>query len=273
MITLREKKVAINSLMTKGYYIFRSVFNNAKINKYSKILSCQKSRYQGGFFKNFISKKTKVILNLQMKDKVFLELIDNRLMNSINTYFLNDENYKSINLKMPNYVLNQFAARSSGKEPCVIHMDDPCPNSTSQINYLQWAIPMTDTNANNGCTTILEKSHLFGLNKVGKYSKKFKDINLKKGDIAVWDGRIWHGAKKNLSNKDRWIIIVTFTKWFFKPQYDIARSFPKKFYKNLNKNKKIILGFASIPKSSEKMGVYKRGDLKSANLFIKTKKF
>ncbi len=273
MITIKEKKRAINSLLTKGYYIFRSVLSEYKINQYSKILLKQKTTYQGGFFKNIITKKTKIILNLQMKDKIFLELIDNKLMNSINTFFLNDKNYKSINLKLPNYILNQFAARASGKEPCVIHMDDPCPNTTSQVNYLQWAIPMIETNSQNGCTTLLERSHLFGPKKIGKYSTKFKDINLKKGDVVVWDGRIWHGAKKNISNKERWVIIVTFTKWFFKPQYDIARSFPRRFYKNLNRNKKIILGFASIPKSTEKMGVYRRGDLKSADLFIKKRKF
>ena len=99
MITINEKRRAINSLLNKGYYIFRSVINKSKINQYSKILSKQKSRYQGGFFKNIITKKTKVILNLKMKDKIFLELIDNKLMNSINTFFLNDKNYKSINLK------------------------------------------------------------------------------------------------------------------------------------------------------------------------------
>ena len=50
-----------------------------------------------------------------MKDKIFLELIDNKLMNSINTFFLNDKNYKSINLKLPNYILNQFATKSEWK--------------------------------------------------------------------------------------------------------------------------------------------------------------
>ena len=59
MITINEKRRAINSLLNKGYYIFRSVINKSKINQYSKILSKQKSRYQGGFFKNIITKKLK----------------------------------------------------------------------------------------------------------------------------------------------------------------------------------------------------------------------
>ena len=52
-------------------------------------------------------------------------------------------------------------------------MDDPCPNSSSQVNYLQW-VPMIETNADNGCTTILEKSHLL----VQKNRKILKNLKI-----------------------------------------------------------------------------------------------
>ena len=74
-------------------------------------------------------------------------------------------------------------------------MDDPCPNSSSQVNYLQWAIPMIETNADNGCTTILEKSQ-FLVQKIGKYSKKFKDINLKK--VMLLCGMEEYGTSKEI---------------------------------------------------------------------------
>ena len=54
----------------------------------------------------------------------------------------------------------------------------------------------------------------------------------------------------------------------FKPYFDIPRNLPKKFYKYLNNNLKIILGFAAIPKYNEKSGLVQRGSLKSANIFI-----
>ena len=132
---------------------------------------------------------------------------------------------------------------------------------------------MKNSNIRNGTLYIYEKSHKFGIEKPKQFNKDFKNIELKKGDVVVWDGRIWHGARENNSNKDRWVIIVTFTRWFFKPHYDIARSFPKKFYKFLNLKLKIILGFASISKSSEKMGLIQRGDIKSANNYLFKKKF
>lgn len=274
MLSSAEKIKAIKAIKTKGFYIFRSVLKKNEINEYSKILLQQKSYGQASFYKKkIIDKFTKQIFNLQSKNKAFLKLIDNKLMNKINSHFLNDKNYKSIDKKYPNYTLSQFVARSSGKKPCVIHMDDKCPSTSDQVNYLQWAVPLTNTNSKNGCTTILRNSHKLGIQPIKGNLKNFQDVILNKGDIAVWDGRIWHGAKPNKTMNDRWIIIITFTRWFFKPHYDIARSFPKKFYKYLNINLKIILGFASISKSNEKMGLVQRGDLKSANNFINNRKF
>ena len=49
------------------------------------------------------------------------------------------------------------------------------------------------------------------------------------------------------------------------------KSFPKKFMNKLNNNLKIILGFASIPKFSEKRGLVQRGDLTTANKFLKNR--
>lgn len=274
MLSFSQKNKAIKSIKLKGYYVFESIFNEKEISKYKKIICKQKPYGQAGFInKKIINKSTKLVLNLQTKNKIFLKLIENKLMNNINTYFLNDKNYGTINKELPNYILSQFAARSSGKGPLIIHMDDKCPSTSSNVNYLQWAIPLTDTNSENGCTVLVEKSHKFGRDKVKQKNIKLKNIELKKGDVIVWDGRIWHGAKVNKSTKDRWVIVMTFTKWFFKPHYDIARGFPKKFYKYLNTKLKIILGFASISKSSEKMGLIQRGDINSANIYLSKKQF
>jgi ectoine hydroxylase-related dioxygenase (phytanoyl-CoA dioxygenase family) len=272
VISLKLKKKAINSILNKGYFVFKSAIKESYIDNLNNKLTKLKSLKQSSFYQ---TKKTtsKIIINLQSKDKKFLNLIDNRDMNKINSLLLNDNNYKNLKKILPNYIISQFVARSSGNTKCEVHMDDKVPSTSKNVNYLQWAIPLVSLNKKNGCTQILEKSHKKGLDKPSQSTKRFKDLNLNKGDIAVWDGRIWHSARPNKSNKDRWVIILTFARWFFKPHYDIPRSFPKKFYKYLNNNKKIILGFASIPKSSEKISTYQRGDLNSAEKFIKKRIF
>jgi len=264
---------SISNIKKNGFHIFKSIFSKKEINIFHKEILKMKTSPQENFFKKG-KLDSKAILNLQKKNLIFLKLLNNKLINRINKYFLNDKYYKSLHPKLPNYILSQYAARSAGKKKLVLHFDDKVPNSGDNVNYLQWAIPMIDLNKKNGCTQVIPKSHKFGLDKP-KIKKKLtlKDLELKIGDMAVWDGRIWHSARPNTSNKERWVIILTFCKWFFKPHYDIPRSFPKKYYNKINQSQKIILGFASIPKLDEKSGVVQRGDLKSANKFLKNKKF
>ena len=265
------KQKAIKSLKKKGYFVFKSFFSEEYIDKLNNQLLKLKPFKQASFFKKG-SSDAKIIFNLQSKHKIFVDLLNNEIINLINTELLNDKNYKGISQKLPNYILSQYVARSSGKNRCDVHIDDKSPNETNTANYLQWAIPMIDLNTKNGCTQLLEKSHL-SLKKNKSSITNFKDLILKKGDLAVWDGSILHTARPNKTNSTRWVIILTYARWFFKPHYDIPRNFPKKFYKYLDNKKKIILGFASIPKSSENIGTYQRGNLKTANDFIKKRIF
>lgn len=264
---------AIKNIEENGYHIFRSIFTKKEILKYYKALPLEKANLQANFFKTgTLDSSAKAILNLQSKNPIFLKLLTKNIFNKINSYFLNDKYYKSLSKNLPNYTLSQFAARSSGKDKLVMHIDDKAPSSSSNVNYLQWAIPMIDITEKNGCTCLVPKSHKLGeLKPKLKKNIKLKKIEINVGDAVVWDGRIWHQSLPNKSNKDRWVIIITFCKWFFKPHYDIPRDFPKKYYNKLNKKLKIILGFASIPKLNEKSGLVQRGDLKTADRYIKDK--
>ena len=262
---------AVNNIRKNGYHVFRSVFNKKFIQKLNKSLKKYEVSTQAGFFSNKTAdKKTVLVLNLHSKDRIFLKLLENKLITKINSYFLNDKYYKSLNKKLPNYILHQYVARSSGKSANVLNVYDKAPNISKNVNYLQWAIPLTVVRKDNGCTQVVPGTHKSGIFKPPSNKKlKRKDIFLNVGDMAVWDGRLWHGARDNKTDKDRWVIIITFSRWFFKQYFDIPRNLTKRFYKYLNKNLKIILGFASIPKFDEKSGLVQRGSIKTADKFIK----
>ena len=49
--------------------------------------------------------------------------------------------------------------------------------------------------------------------------QKAKPILTSAGDLVIWDSRLWHGAKENHSNNDRWSLISTFTRWWIKQNY------------------------------------------------------
>ena len=182
----------------------------------------------------------------------------------------NDQFYRGLNVETPNYILNQYSARSSGENKLELHIDDRLPSSSRLPSYLLWGIPLIDTNEFNGSTIIVPKSHISGkyVPKKLKNHRK-KSLNVKRGDVYVLDGRIWHGAHSNKSKKDRWLIFITFTRWHIKQTYNIPLTLPRKFLKNLDKKLKIILGYASFTKTDQRYGLTQRGDLIYANKIIK----
>ena len=99
----------------------------------------------------------------------------------------------------------------------------------------------------NGPFQYLEKSHLFkNIVKVhnilkNKYSDKwFTDEQVKKisekaglkiatviaepGDLIVYDGRLWHSAQKNSSDRSRWMFFFGFARWHLRQTYDFTRN-------------------------------------------------
>ena len=105
-------------------------------------------------------------------------------------------------------------------------------------------------NETNGCTVVVPGSH-----QSGRYSdrslKKRIPLIAEAGDIAIWDSRLWHGTLDNLSNKSRWVLIATFTRWWVKQSMDMTRKLPQDIYEQLTDAEKLMLGFCSIPPFDE----------------------
>ena len=87
-------------------------------------------------------------------------------------------------------------------------------------------------------------------------TKWVEKIEADKGDILVWDSRLWHGALP--SDSSNWVIIATFQRWWVKQRFDIPRTLEKKIFNKLSIEEKILLGFASIPFFDELIGTDSR---------------
>ena len=80
------------------------------------------------------------------------------------------------------------------------------------------------------------------------------------GDVYVWDSRIWHGAGPNPGEGTRWSLIATYCRWWLKQMFDITGTLPQSVYDTLTDRQKAVMGFCSIPWSSETQGIdMKRG--------------
>lgn len=269
---------------------------NAEVNKVMKHENfkkcCNEIKSQGyTIIRNFINKddielllkETKSFEQTKMRSTTGNEIIDSKLTltphkNSINfcniifdktierfcKYFLNDIFYRSIPEDLPNYSLNMSIVRSSGKDLLTFHRDDRNPPSNSkEVCNLQFALAIENSDENNGCTVCVPGSHLFDyyVRDLEKYNKS--NFVLQPGDLMIYDGRLWHSASPNHSDRSRWKFFFGYCRWHIKQTYDYTKNIDTNILKNLTLNQKLILGFHCITKVSDDGvdGAGQRGDL------------
>ena len=202
-----------------------------------------------------LAKNDRVVWNAQNKDHFFLELVFGpAVIQKILMHFLNDKWYKQISADEPNYILRSLLIRSSN-QPLPMHIDSLVPYGGPHVFVMQASIILEDQTEENGCTVVVPGSHKSSQYVDQSASKIAIPIESKVGDVLIWDSRIWHGAKENKSDRTRWAMIATFTRWWIKQMFDIPQTMPQEIYEKLTDSQKAVLGFCSIPYKSESDGV------------------
>tara|TARA_B100001093_G_C26798135_1_gene1002118 strand:+ start:130 stop:957 length:828 start_codon:yes stop_codon:yes gene_type:complete len=193
--------------------------------------------------------RDKILYNLQNKDYKFIKILTNKKILKIAKYFLNDETYKFLPNKKPNFIINYFNARSSGNK-LDLHIDSWIPYLGKKTHMMQFVFLLEKSTEDNGCTIAVKNSHRSGKNPSIK-KKKITSITGDPGDLIIWDSRIWHGTKENKKNISRWAIVTTLSAWWVKQAMDMPKSLPQKILKKCNNLEKQLLGFCSIPPRDE----------------------
>lgn len=247
----------INQIKKEGYCIISQALTPEQV---KTILTQIKTIYENTKDKicqdtPYLNTNQPNIYNLQNKDINFIKLLlNNKEIENILINCLNDRWYKQIPQDQPNYILRSFGARSSNSS-LPLHIDSFIPYQGDEIIAMQVVIVLEDMTIENGCTVAIPGSH-----QKGKYADNTRfheaiPLQLKAGDIAVWDSRIWHGTTDNKTKGTRWAIIATFTRWWIKQHFDITKALPDNIKNQLTQKEKSILGFASIPYLSEYEGI------------------
>ncbi len=188
--------------------------------------------------------------NLHDKDIYFIDILDDPFIQKVLMDNLQDPFYHTLPPHVPNYILGFYNARSTGTKALKLHMDTYIPSSGEQTWTMQPAFILEDCTIENGCTIVVPKSHRIGTF-VDYANAKPEPVLAKAGDLVFWDSRIWHGTLANTTGKSRWIIIAVFTPWWVKQRSDITRSLSDEIYQELSDQKKVMLGFCSIPPKDE----------------------
>lgn len=243
-------KKHIQNIKYNGYTIFRKSIKKKDIKRYlfkvrelykkNKIITSNQSKNQ---------KKDKYVYHLQSKDKIFWELIDKSPQLDLISKFLNDEYYTNVSKNYYNFILSYYNARSSVAE-LPLHIDNKIPYIGSKPITMQMIISLSGQQKENGATFVVPGTHQSGL----LADKNFSDyvtVDLNPGDIIIWDSRLWHGAHKNISKKERWSLVATFKVWWAKQNFDPVKNINQNIYSKLNKQQKLMAGFLSIPPKNE----------------------
>lgn len=151
------------------------------------------------------------------------------------------------------YILNSFGGvvnSPDGESGYIgrIHRDvrTYAPDFRLMLNML---VMLDSFTADNGATHLLPGSHLAA----GKPSRQsFLDGAVQvlgdAGDIAVFDSRLWHAAGVNRASAPRRALTLTYTRPFFKQQFDYPRYLGGAYGRTLTPAVRQVLGYeAGVP--------------------------
>jgi ectoine hydroxylase-related dioxygenase (phytanoyl-CoA dioxygenase family) len=249
-ITKYEVEQALKELDVYGYASFKNFLKPCAIEKllllteraYDQINSKEKIVYKGTPERD---RYDKILYNLQNIDKIYIDLLCLPGVSDVAKAKLNDPYYRFLPDEVPNYTLQYYNARSSGRK-LDLHIDSIIPFPGEYTNMMQFGYLLQDSNEENGCTVVVPGSH-----KSGKYTDRdLANVRLlsgKAGDLVFWDSRLWHGTLENSSGKSRWMIIATLGMWWVKPSMDIVKGMNDEIYKSCSDQQKQLLGFCAIP--------------------------
>jgi hypothetical protein len=214
----------------------------------------------------FLNRGHDVLYNLQREDLRFIRVFSrNPLVMEILRGLLNDVYYKQIPQDRPNFLLRALGGRSSGKTTLPLHIDSFIPSGGQYCIACQIAIVLEDQTLETGCTLVVPGSHRYDRYAEQEAMSRAIPLPTRAGDIVIWDGRIWHGALGNKTERSRWSLIATFARWWVKQNFDITGTLPQALYEALDDDEKAILGYCCLPPRDE----LERVDIKAGHAQLK----
>ena len=251
-ISKQEEIKQFKNIKVKGFTVIKNFIPKTTIKKYLDLTKETYKKQKKNLKTPKVWNTARIIYNLQSKSNQFLKVLNSNFIEKILIKNINDPHFRNLEDNKPNYILNNFIARSSGNSKLFLHIDSGIPTG-DVTTFMQIMIPLEKTNEKTGCTVVVPKSHK-SKKFTNRKTKKYKLIEGEEGDVFIWDGNLWHGSLPNKTSDTRWSLIATFSNWQFKQVFDIPRSLSQKIYSQLTVKEKILLGYLGIPSNSE----YKR---------------
>ena len=248
-----------NQLNAQGFSVLESKMTEKLCDQYLKIINSNLNKIKNE--KKFHGKDSSVLYNLTNINFNFFKLIFDKKINKICKDYFQYGAYKG---DKNIYQFDHMHSRILNN-PCKaqrLHIDSRICGVNPPTS-LHFFIYLSDIDEDSGPTQIVPSSH-----KIKRYPKKSDEKNAikilgKKGTIIVTNSSAWHGSSLKKNNNQRAIITLVFTRWFFRQQFAIPFSLPKKFVNKFTIKEKMLLGFYNYPSINEVDRLTSRGTLKN----------
>lgn len=241
---MNKVKKNLKELEIYGYTIVSKQISHSILLKIKKeLIKIKKNKNKINFL---LENKNQIILKNCFKNKpnLFLNVFNNsKIKKILQSTFKDDYILQSMNasLSKPYKKENIFKPHIDSK------ISTPFFNNTLHVGI---AIAVDNFTKKNGSTRIWPFSHksFYTPKEIKKFKIKTPEpmlVELKKGDMMIFMGHLWHTIGNNQTNKDRWGIFSFFHPWWIKSTWEYTRS-DKNFFSNLNVFSKKILGFNHV---------------------------
>lgn len=109
---------------------------------------------------------------------------------------------------------------------------------------IQMIVLLDDYTLENGATYFLSGSHKKDVKPYDVFFYEQADRAVaKKGSIILFDSNIWHAVGTNNTDGPRRALTLTFTRPFFKPQFDFPRFLGYEYGESLNDHLRQVIGY------------------------------
>ena len=98
-------------------------------------------------------------------------------------------------------------------------------------------------------------------------------VELNTTQAVCWDGRLIHGALKNNTTDTRWALILTFTRWHIRQEFNMIASMDINMLNSLSSREKFLYGANVAERFSPEEGMSAKGDLEYATKKINQFKY
>lgn len=143
------------------------------------------------------------------------------------------------------------------------HIDGGYKNAPGDYSSLTTLYYLCDSTEENGATRYIPGSHKKVLNQEQRENSEPKYINVKKGDVVMFNPNLVHSGSANRSNRDRPVIINYYILHYIKQEYDFLKMLNYVQLKKLSPDLRMLLGYYSrVPEIHEMYKVTHDVDLK-----------